>query len=199
LHGPTSVHRARAHQRLTLPCRAPSSAFPRITVDQGSLAMNDRAEVCPLSRRAMSQPVSRPLQTGVRFLRIPLPAPPMALLTVGLPFGQRYGLTLFRMILRMVRTRPMRRRRTVHDGPFIRGHSLPHTVLVQACQHVWLVRRNGALRTFTCVGRTHPSLAPLRLCAGRFRLASRLDVPGIRRLRCPRGFTQNCYRFCMPG
>jgi hypothetical protein len=124
--------------------------------------MNDRAEVCPLSRRAMSQPVSRPLQTGIRFLRIPLPAPPLALLTVGLPIGQRYGLTLFRMILRMVQTRPMRRRRTVHDGSLIRSHSLPHTVLVQACQHVWLVRRNGAFRTFTCIGRTHPSLAPLR-------------------------------------
>jgi hypothetical protein len=33
------------------------------------------------------------------------------------------------------------------------------------------------LRTFTCVGRTRSSLVPLRLRAGRFRLASRLGVP----------------------
>lgn len=47
--------------------------------------MNDRAEVCSLSRRAMSQPVSRPLQPGIRFLRIPLPTTPTAFLTVRLP------------------------------------------------------------------------------------------------------------------
>jgi hypothetical protein len=47
--------------------------------------MNDRAEVCPLSRRAMSQPVSRPLQPGIRFLRIPLPTAPTAFLAVRLP------------------------------------------------------------------------------------------------------------------
>ncbi len=38
-----------------------------------------------LSRRAMSQPVSRPLQPGIRFLRIPLPTAPTAFLAVRLP------------------------------------------------------------------------------------------------------------------
>src|SRR5476649_848903 len=47
--------------------------------------MNDRAEVCPLSRRAMFQPVSRPLQPGIRFLRTPLPTAPTAFLAVRLP------------------------------------------------------------------------------------------------------------------
>ncbi|MCT7066683.1 hypothetical protein [Salmonella enterica] len=47
--------------------------------------MNDHAEVCPLSRRAMFQPVSRPLQPGVRFLRTPLPEAPTAFLAVRLP------------------------------------------------------------------------------------------------------------------
>ncbi|MGF6813059.1 hypothetical protein OKW30_008276 [Paraburkholderia sp. Clong3] len=163
LPGPTSGQRARAHQRPTLPCRAPSSAFPRITIDQVSLAMNDRAEVCPLSRRAMFQPVSRPLQPGIRFLRIPLPAPPTARLAVRLPIGQRYGLTLFHMILRMVRTRPMRRRRTVHDGPFIRSHSLPHTVF-------WFkpVSTFGLLGVTARFGRSHVLVVPthpLRLSA----------------------------------
>jgi hypothetical protein len=68
-----------------LSCRPPSSAFPRTTIGQDSLAMNDRAEVSPLSRRAMSQPVSRPLRPGIRLLRIPPPNTPTAFLTVRLP------------------------------------------------------------------------------------------------------------------
>lgn len=145
--------------------------------------MNDRAEVCPLSRRTIFQSVSCPLQTGFRFFRIPLPALPIAPLTVGLPSGRRYGLTLFHLTLGMVRTCPMYRRRSVHDGPSPKGdHSLPHTVLVQACQHVWLVVCDDTYRTFTCVGRTHSSLAPCHLRASSFRLASRLGVPDIRRL-----------------
>lgn len=82
---PTSVPRARTHQRRSLSRRSPSSAFPRITIGQSSLAMNNHAEVCPLSRRAMFQPVSRPLQPGVRFLRLPLPTAPTAFLAVRLP------------------------------------------------------------------------------------------------------------------
>lgn len=53
-------------------------------------------KVCSLSRRVMSQPVSRPLQPGIRFFHNPLPAPPSAPLTVHLPVTwRRYGLTLF--------------------------------------------------------------------------------------------------------
>jgi hypothetical protein len=85
LPDPTSAQRARAHQPRSLSRRSPSSAFPRITIGQSSLAMNDRTEVCPLSRRAMFQPVSRPLQPGIRFLRIPLPTAPTAFLAVRLP------------------------------------------------------------------------------------------------------------------
>src|SRR6478735_7596759 len=47
--------------------------------------MNDHAEVCPLSRRTMFQPVSRPLQPGVRFFRNPLSAALTAFLAVRLP------------------------------------------------------------------------------------------------------------------
>ncbi len=47
--------------------------------------MEDLAEVGSLSRRMMSQPVSAPLQGGIRFFRFPLPAAPSAFLAVGLP------------------------------------------------------------------------------------------------------------------
>lgn len=47
--------------------------------------MNDQTEVGSLSRPAMFQPVSYPLQKGLRFIRIPLPAAPTAFLAVNLP------------------------------------------------------------------------------------------------------------------
>lgn len=97
------------------------------------------------------------------------------------------------------RTLPLRRRSIVHGGLVFKDLSSPRTVLVQACQHVWLVKAHDVYRKFTYVGRTHSSLAPLRLCAGRFRFASRLSVPDIRRLRCPQSFTPSCCRLCMSG
>lgn len=42
-------------------------------------------EVCPLSRQAMFQPVSRPLQPSIRFFRFPLPTTPTAFLAVRMP------------------------------------------------------------------------------------------------------------------
>ena len=48
--------------------------------------MNDRVEVCPLSRRAMLPPVSSPLSGDFRFFHIPLPTVPMVFLAVHLPF-----------------------------------------------------------------------------------------------------------------
>ena len=48
----------------------------------------------------LAQPVSRPLQPGLRFLRIPLPARPLVRLAASLPMGsEAYGLTLFRTCL----------------------------------------------------------------------------------------------------
>jgi hypothetical protein len=85
----------------------------------------------------------------------------------------------------------------LHKLQQVVDHSSPRTVLVQACQHVWLVQTHDVYRKFTYVGRTHSSLAPLRLRAGRFRLASRLGVPDIRRLRCPQSFTSSCCRLRM--
>lgn len=42
-----------------------------------------------LSRRANSEPVSDPLQAGIRFFQLPAPAPPSAFLAVGLPVRAR--------------------------------------------------------------------------------------------------------------
>ena len=139
--------------------------------------MNDHAEVCPPSRRAMSQPVSHPLQTGIRFLRTPLPTAPTAFLAVRLPLpATRWAYPV-----------PHKSQDGADPSNSTGGivsmmahvaKAIPAAhLLVQACQHVWLVLDDDAFRTFTCVGRTHPSLAPPRLCAGRFRFASRLGVP----------------------
>ncbi|TIS33925.1 MAG: hypothetical protein E5W95_32035 [Mesorhizobium sp.] len=87
----------------------------------------------------------------------------------------------------------------VHGGPVFKDHSTPRTVLVQAFQHVWLVKDHDVYRKFTYVGRIRSSLAPLRLRAGRFRLTSRLGVPDTRRLLCPQSFTPSCYRLRMSG
>ncbi|PYB97817.1 hypothetical protein DMX12_17610 [Pseudomonas sp. MB-090624] len=65
------------------------------TVSVRVIATKDHAEVCPVSRGVMFQPLSKPLQPGVRFLCDPIPAPPTVFLTVHLPKGQRYGLTTF--------------------------------------------------------------------------------------------------------
>jgi hypothetical protein len=95
---------------------------------------------------------------------------------------QRDVLTLFRMNFRAGRTLPIRRPLVVHGGPVHEDHSTPRTVLVQACQHVWLANGDDVYRKFTYVGRTRSSLAPFRLRAGRFRLTSRFGVPVIRRV-----------------
>src|ERR1700674_4537777 len=57
--------------------------------------MRHQEEVCPLSRRMMFQSLSAPLQDGIRFFLIPLPAPPWAFLAVRLPTvpGANTGLT----------------------------------------------------------------------------------------------------------
>lgn len=65
-----------------------------------SLATRDQPEVCPLSRGVMFQPLSAPLQDGIRFFRSPLPAVPTARLAARLPasrVGARRGngFTLF--------------------------------------------------------------------------------------------------------
>jgi hypothetical protein len=66
------------------------SPFPRQDGSPNSLAKRHPLEVCTLSRRArrprqIPEPVSAPLQDGIRFLQDPTPAPPWASLTISLP------------------------------------------------------------------------------------------------------------------
>jgi hypothetical protein len=66
-----------------------------------SLVIPDPAEVCPLSRGVMLQPLSRRLQPGIRFLHHPLPAALSARLAARFPLWEGYGLTVFRTTDRM--------------------------------------------------------------------------------------------------
>jgi hypothetical protein len=58
--------------------------------------MKDLAEVCPLSREMMLQSLSVPLQDGIRFFRVPLPASLSASLARSFPFWEKYGFSVFR-------------------------------------------------------------------------------------------------------
>jgi hypothetical protein len=58
--------------------------------------MKDLAEVCPLSRGMMVQSLSVPLQDGIRFFRVPLPASLSASLARSFPFWEQYGFSVFR-------------------------------------------------------------------------------------------------------
>lgn len=55
-------------------------------------------EVGPLSRGAIFQPLSNPLQTDLRFLHPPLPAVSLSFLAEPLPLWENYGLTVFRVL-----------------------------------------------------------------------------------------------------
>ena len=61
--------------------------------------MKDPMEVCPLARGVIwvvPQLLSAPLQHGLRFLHLPLPAVLSAHLAMGFPrMGEDYGLTTF--------------------------------------------------------------------------------------------------------
>src|SRR5215831_4166436 len=68
-------------------CFAPRAGWLSVHVRQHP------REVSSLSRGILSQPLSGPLQAGLRFLPRPLPAAPSAHLTAGLPSREDDGLT----------------------------------------------------------------------------------------------------------
>ena len=93
---------------------------------------------------AMAQPLSGPLQVGLRFLPRPLPAAPSVRLAARLPSREDYGLTtLHRGNLRGLgpASTPVARhlRRMSSEHP-----DLATYLLVQACQHLWLVCNHDA-------------------------------------------------------
>ena len=96
-------------------------------------------EVGPLSRGVMSQPLSDPLQAGLRLLPRPLPAVPSARLAAGLPSREGYGLTTLhhgnpRGLGPAYTPVAHHLRRVSSEHP-----DLATNLLVQAYQHLWLV------------------------------------------------------------
>src|SRR6202008_3861959 len=71
-----------------------------------SFVTEDQEVVCPLSRRVMSLPVSKPLQIGLCFLPHPLPALPSARFAARLPSREQYGLAVFRCVTGMGQVPP---------------------------------------------------------------------------------------------
>jgi hypothetical protein len=121
--------------------------------------MKDRAEVCPLSREVLFQPLSIPLPDDLRFFRVPLPALSSARLAAAYRERKRSGLPCFTEITEWVRSAlsaggvgcP-------RESP---QNSLcpPRCLLAQACQHLWLVARYDVYQAFTYVDHTtHSSL-----------------------------------------
>ena len=130
--------------------------------------MRHPEEVCPLSRRMMLQSLSAPLQDGIRFFLILLPAPAWAFLTVRLPTipGANTGLPCTTKVIYE------RFRRCLSTGGSCcqrdsntEGMHLPTYLLVQAryCKQLWLVLTHDVYRQFTYVRHTLLALAPLRL------------------------------------
>ncbi|MHA5868960.1 hypothetical protein ACVSMD_41535, partial [Pseudomonas aeruginosa] len=116
--------------------------------------MEDRVEVCSLSRQMMFQSVFTPLQGDLRFFHIPLPAASTACFTAHLP-----------------KSATLRAYPVPHGFPNGSGSSIspaaPHPrgaigkspclaahLLVQACQHLWLGYYDDVYMRFTCVSRT---------------------------------------------
>jgi hypothetical protein len=81
----------------TRPCCCVHLLSFRLDGSKNSLVKRDQEEVCPLSREVMFQPLSAPLQDGIRFLLDPAPAPPWAGFAACCPRRERYGVSTFRL------------------------------------------------------------------------------------------------------
>jgi hypothetical protein len=133
----------------------------------------------------MSQPLSGPLQPGLRFFRRPLPAQLTAFLTVRLPASLRrqpYRLTTFPAChttdLGSAYSPAVRRRRSPNLQRAIR----PHTFLVDAYQQLWHRPTYEVYQQFTYVNRiSQPSPStPLLLGVSRWSFHSHHppELPG---------------------
>src|SRR6266852_1753562 len=78
--------------------------FSSSVVYSSILVTKDLAEVCPLSREVMLQPLSFPLQDGIRFLRFPLPAISSAYLAAAYRERKISGLPCFARVTEWVRS-----------------------------------------------------------------------------------------------
>jgi hypothetical protein len=97
------------------------------------------SEVCSLSCRANFEPVSVPLQNGIRFFRPPLPTHLLAHLAGRFPYlnGGNWAYPVPPIL---------------HDG--LASAYLPGEILVQASQHLWPVHTHDIYQQFTYVTHT---------------------------------------------
>jgi len=98
-------------------CIVPSSGLP------GFLVTKDPGEVCPLSGGVRLQPLSTPLQGGLRFLPDPLRAVPSAPLRAAFPCGRTTRLPRFVSSICVGWVVPLRRWRDICG----RGQNSPYT------------------------------------------------------------------------
>jgi len=124
----------------------------------------------------LAQSVSRLLPSGLRFLRIPLPARPLVRLAASLPIeSEAYGLTLFRACLMSGVGPPFppaaqwsTAGRPIGPAPWLLS------LLGRACQRLWLGHGYDVYQRFTCVGL---AALPWSLAAWRSRLRLLLTDP----------------------
>ena len=155
--------------------------------------MKDQMDVCPLARGVMlrgAQPLSTPLQDGVRFFHPPLPARLSARLTARFPSRETYGVAMFRLSNNGWGRRALSTGSVVaHDKEGRSPCARYSALLAQAFQHLWLVFCDDVYRAFTWVRHTiHPS--PVSVCGAdryigpsRFRCQS-VDCGSIVRRLC---------------
>jgi len=158
----------------------------------------DQLEVCPLSRGMMFQPLSEPLQPGVRFFQPPIPAQPTAFLAVRLPEPYRAPAAI----------RAYHVPCALHDwvraclftgGPMATHSDIPTEyptthLLVSACQQLWHCNAYGVYQQFTYVAHTSQpgSLTPVLLGVSA-PLPHGSGTP-LRGLRCQESFTPHRYQ-----
>ena len=109
------------------------------------------------------QPLSAPLQDGLRLLPHPLPASASVGLAASLPRRDGDGFTTFRQctVRRLGRaSSPGERRPRAVSSEY---RSLSPCLLAQACQPLWPVITNGVYQRFTCVDLTSRSWFPTAL------------------------------------
>ena len=120
--------------------------------------MKDQMDVCPLARGVMlpsAQPLSTPLQDGLRFFHPPLPARPWARLTVRFPDRETYGVTMFHVSnSEWVRRALSTGSRGAPDKALQTPCTDSVAVLAQAFQHLWLVMTDDVYQAFTWVRHT---------------------------------------------
>jgi hypothetical protein len=111
--------------------------------------MKHQADVGTLSSQMMLQPVSVPLQNGLRFFRHLTPALHQRALRFRLPMlnRQRYGVSMFRAFDRVEGLGPLFPPAEHHPcRSSIENPSLSACLLAQAYQSLWLVKDNDGCK-----------------------------------------------------